>query len=79
MPNVTSWRESTLGQLVILALRDEVTGVIIVLFVVLVGNLGYKCRLNKQLTNEFYSSQECKSLVLCAVSVVGVLLFVPLV
>ena len=32
-PNVTSRRASTLGQLAIFALRDEVTGVIIVLFV----------------------------------------------
>ena len=32
-PNVTSWKASTLGRLAIFALPDEVTGVIIVLFV----------------------------------------------
>ena len=32
-PNVASRRASTLGRLAIFALRDEVTGVIIVLFV----------------------------------------------
>ena len=40
--------------------RNFKTGVIIVLFVVLVGNLGYKCRPNKQLTTDFPAHKNVK-------------------
>ena len=56
-PNVTSRRVSTLGRLAIFALRDEVTRVIIVLFV------GGKTRLRRAKQaphNRLSSSEECK-------------------
>ena len=52
--------DATVGRLAIFALRDEVTGVIMVLFVALVGNLGYKCRPKKQLTTDFPAHKNVK-------------------
>ena len=73
--NVTSRVASTLGRLAIFALRDEVTRVIIVLFVV--GNICYKCRAKQSAHHRISSSQECRRLVLCAASL-AISLFVPL-
>ena len=60
MLNVTSRRASTLGRLAIFALRDEVTGMIIVLFVGGKHNYVTNREQNKQLTTDFPAHKNVK-------------------
>ena len=61
-PNVTSRRASTLGRLAIFALRDEVTRVIIVVFVG--GKLMLQMESKQAAHHRISRSQECRRLLL---------------